>query len=61
MTTSFPYLAIARRHGIDYAEVVRYAQFLDRLRGRPVMATVNDWQRETVLSWVAEQERRKQS
>lgn len=61
MSTSFPYLAIARRHSADYGEVIRFVQFLDKLRGVPQGWQMRvGWERDTCLSWVAEQERRKE-
>lgn len=61
MVTSFPYLAIAKRYSVDYGEVIRFVQFLDRLRGKPQGWEMRPhWEREAVLAWGAEQERRKE-
>lgn len=61
-STSFPYLAIAKRHHVPYGEVIRYVQFLDKLRGTPQgwQNQFQPWKTDTCLSWCAEQERRKQ-
>ena len=59
MTTSFPYLTVAREHGMDYGKVLAFAEMLDRMGGKPQGWEMRDpWERETVRAWAAEQDRR---
>lgn len=59
--TSFPYLKIATEHRVPYGDVIRFVQFLDRMRGFPDgLRAQPGWQRDVAMAWVAEQERRRQ-
>ena len=63
-TTSFPYLAVARDHGVPYAEVLRLSDLLDRHRRMmtfPGSGDVRPWMRSTLDAWHAEQMRRRSS
>jgi hypothetical protein len=61
MTTTFPYLEVARVHGVHYADVLCYADTLDR----SIRAWSPDWPRaapawikDTEAAWCRERARR---
>jgi hypothetical protein len=60
-TTSFPYLSVAREHGVPYGDVLRLASHL-AAGGVPGDWWAHvPWRRATVLAWEAEQRRRESS
>lgn len=57
MATSFPYLAIAKRHGVSYGSVIRFAETLETARPDSWMAE-SELEREIALAWINERQRR---
>ena len=55
MSTSFPFLKIARDHGLSYGQVIRFVQYLDdyqHLLAPPHWS--QSWQAQTAISWLEE-------
>jgi hypothetical protein len=57
--TSFPYLKIAREHGVDYGEVIRFVEAVSL--GPNTDAFWTQWMADAWLAAIAEHERRSRS
>jgi hypothetical protein len=48
---SFPYLRIAKKYGIDYGDVIRYAEYIEQ---GPKEWPCCQWQADVSVAWLAE-------
>lgn len=53
--TSFPYLKIAREHGVPYGEVIR---MVENIEASPDWKYLVVWEREVLDAWIKERNRR---
>ena len=53
--TSFPYFKVAREYGVDYGDVIRFAEAMD---GWGIPVPCNIWQQAVASAWLAEYSRR---
>lgn len=62
MSTSYPYLAVARRHNVPYADVLLLSDRLDDnsdgLQDLIMGERYEDWEQDTMSAWSAERIRR---
>lgn len=57
MATSFPYLAVAKQYGVDYRQVLQFAELIDQWP--PVDWGLDMWKVATCMAWKTEHDRRR--
>ena len=60
--TTFPYLKVAREHGVPYGDVLRFIEDFDRDAPGPLgLAMAPTWMADAGWAWYREQERRREA